>query len=66
MQSINIPTRFADNYKSLLLDHIYTNLINQHIISEACIFDISDHLPVFIIARNAKCHSESKISTSAI
>ena len=27
---INIPTRFADNCKSSLLDHIYTNLTNKN------------------------------------
>ena len=57
---INIPTRFADNCKSSLLDHIYTNLTNKNNQSGVCIFEISDHLPIFFIAKNVKCFSNKR------
>ena len=57
---INIPTRFADNCKSSLLDHIYTNLTNKNNPSGVCIFEISDHLPIFFIAKNVKCFSNKR------
>ena len=52
---IDLPTRFADNCKFSLLDHIYTNITNQVHESGVCIFDISDHLPTFFIAKIIKC-----------
>ena len=57
---INIPTRFADNCKSSLLDHIYTNLTNKNNQSGVCIFEISDHLQIFFIAKNVKCFSNNR------
>ena len=57
---INIPTRFADNCKSSLLDHIYTNLTNKNNQSGVCMFEISDHLPIFFIAKNVKCFSNKR------
>ena len=52
---IDLPTRFADNCKFSLLDHIYTNTTNQVHESGAYIFDISDHLPPFFIVKIIKC-----------
>ena len=57
---ISIPTRFADNCKSSLLDHIYTNFTNKNNQSGVCIFEISDHLPIFFIAKNVKCFSNKR------
>ena len=51
---INIPTRFAENCKSSLLDHVYTNMTNESIKSGVCIFEISDHFPTFFIAHRSK------------
>ena len=47
---INKPTRFSKNSKPSLLDRIYTNICDEQriIISGITIFDISDHLPIFI------------------
>jgi len=47
---INKPTRFSKNSKPSLLDHIYTNICDEKIIinSGITIFDISDHLPIFV------------------
>ena len=57
---INSPTRFADNSKSTLLDHIYTNITKQTAKSGVCIFKISDNLPAFFIVKNTKCFSDAK------
>ena len=57
---INNPTRYADNCKSTLLDHIYNNITKQTTKSEVCIFEISDHLPTFCIVENARCLSDTK------
>jgi len=47
---INKPTRFSKNSKPSLLDHIYTNICDEKRIinSGITIFDISDHLPIFV------------------
>jgi len=47
---INKPTRFSTNCVPSLLDHIYTNIIDEQKINDVgiALFDISDHLPVFI------------------
>ena len=47
---INKPTRFRKNSKPSLLDHIYINLCDEKRIinSRITIFDISDHLPIFV------------------
>ena len=58
---IDIPTRFPVNCRSSLLDHIYTNITKQSIKSGVCIYEVSDHLPTFVIAKNTKCFSEKKI-----
>jgi len=47
---INKPTRFLTNCVPSLLDHIYTNIVDEQKINDVGIdlFDISNHLPVFI------------------
>jgi len=47
---INKPTRFSKNSKPSLLDHIYTNICDEKRIinSGITVFDISDHLPIFV------------------
>ena len=52
-QVIASPTRITANFSSLL-DHIYTNNHNQHILSHALYSNISDHLPVLIMSKNFK------------
>ena len=52
-QVIANPTRITANSSSLL-DHIYTNTHNQHILTHALYSDISDHLPVLIMSKNFK------------
>ena len=52
-QVIASPTQITANSSSLL-DHIYTNNHNQHILSHALYSDISDHLPVLIMSKNFK------------
>ena len=52
---INVPTRFADNCKSSLLDHIYSNILKKDTANGVCVFEISDHLPTIVTAANTKC-----------
>ena len=47
-QLINQPTRIANQCHSII-DNIYTNSINEDIISGVIIADISDHFPIFSI-----------------
>ena len=51
---INIPTRFAENCKSSLLDHVNRNTTNKNMKSGICIFEISDHFPTFLTANRTK------------
>ena len=48
---INTPTRFAENKNSSILDHIYSNS-NNICNSGICLYDISDHLPIFLVKKN--------------
>ena len=52
---INVPSRFADNCKSSLLDHTYSNILKKDTASGVCVFEISDHLPTFFTAKNTTC-----------
>ena len=51
---INIPTRFAENCRSSLLNHIYTKMTNESIKNGVCIFEILDHFSTFFIAHHSK------------
>ena len=51
----NNHTRFGENCKPSLLDHIYTNIDNTRTISGVAIFELSDHLPTFFIVKNTTC-----------
>ena len=51
-QIINVPTRFASNCNSSLLENIYTNIVKIDTICGVCLFKLSDHLPTFITAKN--------------
>ena len=50
---INQPTRVCKNSKSLL-DHIYSNNLNNQLMPGIAISDISDHYPVFALIPSAK------------
>ena len=47
-QMVDVPTRFANNCKSSLLDHVYTN-ITKETYCGVCLYEVSDHLPTFFI-----------------
>ena len=44
---INKPTRFSSTHQPSLLDHIYTNIIDDNTTTGIALYDISDHLPTF-------------------
>jgi len=44
---INKPTRFSSTHQPSLLDHIYTNIIDDNTITGTELYDISDHLLIF-------------------
>ena len=46
------PTRFFNNCTPSLLDHIYSNIHNCNKTSGICFYDISDHLPTFLVIKN--------------
>ena len=46
------PTRFFTNCTPSLLDHIYSNIHNCNKTCGICFFDISDHLPTFLVIKN--------------
>ena len=62
-QLVDIPTRFSNDNKCKpsLLDHTYTNINKHSTKSGVCLFDISDHLPVFLILNNVKLTTQTKI-----
>ena len=49
---INNHTRFGENCRPSLLDHIYTNIGNTRTNSGVALFELSDHLPTFFMLRN--------------
>ena len=52
-QMVNVPTRFANNCKSLL-DHVYTN-ITEETYCGVCLYEVSDYLPTFFVVPKFKC-----------
>jgi len=44
---LNKPTRFSSIHQPSLLDHIYTNIIDDNTSAGIALYDISDHLPIF-------------------
>ena len=53
-QMIDVPTRFAYNCKSSLLNHVYTN-ITKETYCGVCLYEVSDHLPTFFVVAKFKC-----------
>ena len=51
---ITKPKRITYHTKTLI-DHIYTNMTINQVNSGIVLFDISDHLPVFIVIK-ASCN----------
>ena len=49
---IKSPTRFFTNCDPSLLDHIYSNINSYDEISGIWFYDISDHLPTFLVMKN--------------
>ena len=49
---INIPTRVNINLATRL-DHAYTSLLKNILLSEVLVTDISDHYPIFSLISNA-------------
>jgi len=47
-------TRFSDNCKPSLLDHIYNNLTKQDTYSGVALYELSDHLPAFFYCKKYK------------
>ncbi len=60
--TITRPTRIPKNsFKApTLIDHIYTNSLNPNVESGICLFDISDHLPVFTAIPFSKTYKRAK------
>ena len=60
---INVPTRFAHNCTSSLLDHIYSNILKKDTSSGVCVFEISDHLPTFF---TVNVHTSTKLCLNVL
>ena len=50
------PTRIT-NHSATLIDHIYFNSLEHHTVSGNLLWDISDHLPNFLIINELTCSS---------
>ena len=57
---ITKPTRISD-HSSTLIDHIYTNVSIQKVVSGIALVDISDHLPTFSLYNTSICKSKKTI-----
>ena len=53
-QTVNSPTRITWKYKNTILDHIYTNITQDEIITKTLSFEISDHLPNLALVKSFK------------
>ena len=51
---LNSPTRFFTNCTPSLLDHIYSNMSSHSKTSGICLYDISNHLPTFLMIETLK------------
>ena len=57
---ITKPTRISD-HSSTLIDHIYTNVSIQKVVSGIALVGISDHLPTFSLYNTSICKSKKTI-----
>ena len=57
---IKSPTRFFTNCDSSLFDHIYSNINSYDEISGIGFYDISDHLPTFLVMKNLQVSNCNK------
>ena len=48
-------TRFGENCRPTLLDHIYTNIGNTRTNSGVAVFELSGQLPTFFMVKNTTC-----------
>ena len=46
------PTQFFTHCTPSLIDHIYSNIHNCNKTSGICFYDISDHLPIFLVIKH--------------
>ena len=60
---ITKPTRITD-YSATLIDHIFFNSLEYYTVSGNIIYDISDHLPNFVLIDNANIQNKSKKSSN--
>ena len=58
---VDVPTRFANNCKFSLLDHVYISIIKETN-SGVCLYEVSDHLPTFFIVPKFKCLTNKRRS----
>ena len=45
LQTVTTPTHLSENNKSSIIDHIYTNMPENKILTKCIAYDISDHVP---------------------
>ena len=57
------PTRITD-HSATLIDHIFFNSLEYYTVSGNIIYDISDHLPNFVLIDNANIQNKSKKSSN--
>ena len=53
-QIVTNPTRFSYKNKGSLIDHIYTNLIENEISTETISFEVSDHIPTIALTKSLR------------
>lgn len=62
-QTVNAATRFSSNFlTSSLLDHVYTNIALDKVITNIILYDISDHLPCIVFIKNMSPRSNNKVN----
>jgi len=61
---ISNHTRFSENCKPSLFDHMYTNLTNKDNCSGVTLCELSDYQPIFFMAKNTKCNLNTKQNSS--
>ena len=59
---ISKPTRITPT-SSTLIDNIFTNTINKDSLSGVFYYDISDHLPIFLISMQLRSNNKIKAKT---
>ena len=59
IQTVETPTHFSENKTNSLIDHVYTNLPENKLLTKCIAYDVSDHVPSITTVGTLKINKNS-------